>query len=233
MKRHITLLLKNGTKEELDNIRNWCKENNIEFVYRYSKENAYKRLDNDADAIVPLYYFAIFSDTTHFYQLKQLVGDKLLTTDFADFSNALDCDDEFEKKFKDLIDLFRKNQNSESVANKKMMEMVMPIKESRFLKEMLAYQAYMTEHQVKILEDRIQILDGNIEDVHEKFADDIMSVHIDVKALREKTGMSRREFCRYFDIPYRTVEDWEAKKSTCATYLYKLMEEKLKNDKKI
>ena len=27
--------------------------------------------------------------------------------------------------------------------------------------------------------------------------------------LREKTGMSRKEFCEYFEIPYRTMQDWE------------------------
>ena len=27
--------------------------------------------------------------------------------------------------------------------------------------------------------------------------------------LRESTGMTRKEFCEYFEIPYRTVQDWE------------------------
>ena len=26
--------------------------------------------------------------------------------------------------------------------------------------------------------------------------------------LREETGMKRSEFARYFEIPYRTVQDW-------------------------
>lgn len=30
-----------------------------------------------------------------------------------------------------------------------------------------------------------------------------------IKELRESTGMNRREFCEYFDIPYRTVTEWE------------------------
>ena len=30
-----------------------------------------------------------------------------------------------------------------------------------------------------------------------------------VKALREMTGMNRKDFCKYFDIPYRTVTEWE------------------------
>ena len=35
----------------------------------------------------------------------------------------------------------------------------------------------------------------------------------DVKELRLKTGMNRKEFSNYFGIPYRTIEDWENKKS--------------------
>ena len=27
--------------------------------------------------------------------------------------------------------------------------------------------------------------------------------------LRESTGMNRKEFCDYFEIPYMTVSDWE------------------------
>ena len=30
-----------------------------------------------------------------------------------------------------------------------------------------------------------------------------------ILALREMTGLNRREFCDYFQIPYRTVTDWE------------------------
>ena len=27
--------------------------------------------------------------------------------------------------------------------------------------------------------------------------------------LRKSTGMNRREFAEYFEIPYRTVQEWE------------------------
>lgn len=232
MNRHITLLLKNGTQDDLNKIKNWCKENKIEFNFRYSREDTYKERLME-DKLAPLYYFTIFTDSIHYYEFANLMGSKVLTTDFADFSNLADCDDEFEKEFKDLIDLFSKNTKAENIANRKFLDMIMPIKDANVLKAMLQYQGFMTEHQRKMLEDRIKIVEGHIEDVHEQFTDDIMSINTDVKALRSKTSMSRREFCRYFDIPYRTVEDWEAKKSTCATYLYKLMEEKLKNDGKI
>ncbi|WP_455533829.1 hypothetical protein [Roseburia inulinivorans] len=29
------------------------------------------------------------------------------------------------------------------------------------------------------------------------------------RKLRESTGMNRKEFCEYFEIPYMTETDWE------------------------
>ena len=37
-----------------------------------------------------------------------------------------------------------------------------------------------------------------------------MSRGKEVKKLREKMGMNRREFSDYYGIPYRTIQDWEA-----------------------
>lgn len=44
-----------------------------------------------------------------------------------------------------------------------------------------------------------------------------------VKELRESMGMNRREFCDYYDIPYRTVQDWECGKRNLPDYLLRLM----------
>ena len=37
--------------------------------------------------------------------------------------------------------------------------------------------------------------------------------------LREKTGMNRKEFAEFFQIPYRTMTDWEtlSYKDSCYT----------------
>ena len=51
------------------------------------------------------------------------------------------------------------------------------------------------------------------------------------KELRETSGMSRKQFCEYFGIPYRTVQDWELGNKKCTEYLLQLMEYKLKNEK--
>ncbi len=50
-----------------------------------------------------------------------------------------------------------------------------------------------------------------------------MSRGSQVRELRERMGMNRREFCEYFGIPYRTVQDWEAEKRTMPEYLLSLM----------
>ena len=36
-----------------------------------------------------------------------------------------------------------------------------------------------------------------------------MEIKDKIKELRESTGMNRKEFCKYFEIPYRTVTEWE------------------------
>ena len=49
--------------------------------------------------------------------------------------------------------------------------------------------------------------------------------------LRETTGMNRREFCDYFGIPYRTVQDWETGYRRMPDYLLRLMAYKIKAEK--
>ncbi len=51
-----------------------------------------------------------------------------------------------------------------------------------------------------------------------------------LKELRQRSGMSRPQFCEYFGIPYRTVQDWELENRTCPDYLLKLMEYKLEKE---
>ena len=46
---------------------------------------------------------------------------------------------------------------------------------------------------------------------------------MEIKKLRESTGMNRREFCEYFDIPYRTVTEWERGTRNAPDYVLRLM----------
>ena len=49
--------------------------------------------------------------------------------------------------------------------------------------------------------------------------------------LRERTGMTRREFCDYFGIPYRTLQDWELGNRKMPDYLLRLMIYKINVEK--
>lgn len=49
--------------------------------------------------------------------------------------------------------------------------------------------------------------------------------------LRKESGMNRKEFCEYFEIPYRTMEDWEHGRRTMPDYLLRLMTYKVNMEK--
>lgn len=51
--------------------------------------------------------------------------------------------------------------------------------------------------------------------------------------LRESTGMTRKEFCEYFEIPYRTVQDWELGNRKMPDYLLRLMKYKIRMEQGI
>ena len=50
------------------------------------------------------------------------------------------------------------------------------------------------------------------------------------KELREASKMSRKQFTDYFNIPYRTIQNWELGERDCPEYLLALMEYKLKKE---
>lgn len=60
-----------------------------------------------------------------------------------------------------------------------------------------------------------------------------MNEQSELRKIREKTGMNRKEFAEYFGIPYRTVQDWEAQKRRTPDYLLRLMVYKLEMEKLI
>lgn len=51
-----------------------------------------------------------------------------------------------------------------------------------------------------------------------------------LKELRELSGMTRKQFADYFDIPYRTIQDWELGNRECKQYFIDLMEYKLRKE---
>lgn len=48
-----------------------------------------------------------------------------------------------------------------------------------------------------------------------------------IKEAREQAGLSRAEMSRIFDIPIRTLEEWDAGRRTPPPYVEKLIVEKL------
>ena len=62
---------------------------------------------------------------------------------------------------------------------------------------------------------------------------DIMDYSKKIKELRESTGMNRREFCEYFDIPYRTVTEWERNNRHAPAYVLRLLEYYIRMEKLI
>lgn len=52
-----------------------------------------------------------------------------------------------------------------------------------------------------------------------------------IKELRERTGMNRKEFCEYFQIPYRTVTDWELGNRHAPDYVLRLLEYYIRMEK--
>lgn len=53
----------------------------------------------------------------------------------------------------------------------------------------------------------------------------------EVRELRERMKMNRREFCEYFGIPYRTVQDWEAEKRELPDYVLRLLKYRAEAEK--
>ena len=60
-----------------------------------------------------------------------------------------------------------------------------------------------------------------------------MEIKDEIKKLRESTGMNRKEFCEYFEIPYRTVTEWERGTRKMPDYVLRLLAYKAKMEKLI
>ncbi len=50
------------------------------------------------------------------------------------------------------------------------------------------------------------------------------------KFIRSLSGLSRRKFCDYYHIPYRTYEDWETDKRNPPEYVLELLERVVRED---
>lgn len=48
--------------------------------------------------------------------------------------------------------------------------------------------------------------------------------------LRTSIGMNRKQFAQYFEIPYRTIQEWELENRKMPEYLLQLMKYKVKTE---
>ena len=58
-----------------------------------------------------------------------------------------------------------------------------------------------------------------------------MEAREELRKLRESTGMNRKEFCEYFEIPYMTETDWELGNRRVPQYLLRLIAYKIEMEK--
>lgn len=56
---------------------------------------------------------------------------------------------------------------------------------------------------------------------------------MEVKDLRKKAGMTRSQFCEFFGLPYRTLQNWELGERKCAEWILDLMVYKLEAEGRI
>lgn len=49
-------------------------------------------------------------------------------------------------------------------------------------------------------------------------------ITMNIKELRQRTGLSQSQFADYFEIPVRTIQKWERNGSTPPEYIPKMME---------
>lgn len=55
---------------------------------------------------------------------------------------------------------------------------------------------------------------------------------MEIKELRDKTGLSQAKFGKFYNIPLRTVQSWELKERECPGYVLQLLERAVMEDLK-
>jgi len=58
-----------------------------------------------------------------------------------------------------------------------------------------------------------------------------MEVKKELKKIREQTRMTQKAFADYFNIPVRTLQDWESKKRTPPPYVVELIKYKIEKER--
>lgn len=230
--RGISILLEDATRNDIVKIQDFCNQNVLHYKYRYSKDKSLTFKsdvdDNvnkmDEKTFVPLFYFWICSDTMGFEKLNAFMGGRLILTDYAEFGNIADKDETFMENLISVLDCCKKLRSKETKINDELCKFIKTIDDAKTLVSFLSmYGCHLTDFQKKLVQNRIDVLNNERFHFEEEMLESIKSMDCDVAKLRALTGMNRKEFANHFQIPYRTIEDWENKKSNCSSYLYKLL----------
>lgn len=81
-----------------------------------------------------------------------------------------------------------------------------------------------SDYTADVIKDRVVVYDKS-EEVIEIYCN--FSAESEIKKARMEIGLSRAEMSRMFEIPIRTLEDWESGKNIPAHWAEKLILEKL------
>lgn len=214
MDKHITILIKNASQEDIDALSDICDQQRTKLI----------KTDERKDE--KLKYFSIFTNTEVFNKIKSLTNLELIPTAYTELRLISDESDEWIKLFSDILKDTRVARAKENDVNSRFVKFLKTINDIEVLNEISKYSGHLNKFQEQAITTRKDILLGN-DNINEKMTEMIKSLELDIKALREQTGLSRVDFAKLFKIPYRTVEDWENKKSTCSTYLYALIKKDL------
>ena len=239
MKRHIGLLIQNINTNIFRIVYEYCKENDLYYQFKCFRLGTYYSNNYNEDEfnkllleenLVPLFYFSIIGDTNDYNNFCNAIDCKILTTEHSEFCNIANLDDAFTMKLEETINILKNNINTNTKSNNVLLNLLMPIKDRDTLIAFeKMYGCYLTDFQKKIIRDRIDVINGESH-FEEEILEFVQSLDCDVLKLRKQTNMNRKQFATYFGIPYRTVEDWENKKSNISSYLFNLMVEKLKKE---
>lgn len=89
---------------------------------------------------------------------------------------------------------------------------------------------FLDEHDLATPSDIIEFISSQPD-----FYDDDAPIDVNILVgwieLRESTGMNRKHFCDYFEIPYMTVSAWEHGNRRIPAYFLKLLDYYVKNKK--
>lgn len=232
--RSISIMLPKATKKDILNLMQHCEKENLYYKYKNSKDYSlsYINIDYLEDgAIIPYFYFWIRGNTKNFDLLNSYMGNRLVLTEYSDFGNIVDKDFWFLEKFTNFVNENLQVQRKEGQLNETFEEIINEIGDLDSLRYLMEnYNYIMNDKQRKIIQDKLDLLNGETFHFEQDMSETFKSLQSDVLKLRNLTRMNRKEFAEYFGIPYRTVEDWENKKSTCSSYLFELMKFKIEKD---